>query len=112
VPRTAGWAHMSSVRGNDLSAQPEIMRRVTAKLRAGYDYQFHHEAAPEENTNTVMVDPEFADWFGVGGPPSYVAERLIELAELGVGCFGAALPPDEMELFASEVMPHVRKATH
>jgi 5,10-methylenetetrahydromethanopterin reductase len=110
VSRTAGWAHMSSLPGNDLSAQPAILQRVTTKLRSGYDYRFHTEAAPLENANTAMVDPEFADWFGVGGPTSYVAERLIELVELGVGCFGVAVPRNEHEEMAAEVMPAVRKA--
>jgi len=40
--RVAGWAHMSSFRGNDLSQQPEIMRRVTSVLRDTYDYRYHH----------------------------------------------------------------------
>jgi hypothetical protein len=57
-----------------------------------------------------MVDPEFADWFGVGGPTSYVAERLIELVELGVRCFGVAVPRSEHDEMAAEVMPAVRKA--
>ena len=83
---------------------------MTTKLRAGYDYRFHNESAPLENANTAMVDPEFADWFGVGGPPSYVAERLTELVELGVGCFGVAVPQNEHEVMATEVMPAVRKA--
>jgi alkanesulfonate monooxygenase SsuD/methylene tetrahydromethanopterin reductase-like flavin-dependent oxidoreductase (luciferase family) len=110
VARTAGWAHMSSLPGNDLSAQPAILQRVTTKLRSGYDYRFHTESAPLENANTAMVDPEFADWFGVGGPPSYVTERLIELVELGVGCFGVAVPRNEHDAMATEVMPAVRKA--
>ena len=44
-PRTAGWAHMSSFKGNDLSQQPEIMRRVTSVLRDTYDYRYHHPGA-------------------------------------------------------------------
>jgi alkanesulfonate monooxygenase SsuD/methylene tetrahydromethanopterin reductase-like flavin-dependent oxidoreductase (luciferase family) len=110
VSRTAGWAHMSSLPGNDLAAQPAILQRVTTRLRSGYDYRFHTESAPLENANTAMVDPEFADWFGAGGPPSYVAERLIELVELGVGCFGVAVPRNEHEEMAAAVMPAVRKA--
>jgi len=110
VSRTAGWAHMSSIPGNDLASQPAILQRVTTKLRSGYDYRFHTESAPLHNANTAMIDPEFADWFGVGGPPSYMAERLIELVELGVGCFGVAVPLHEHNVMATEVMPAVRKA--
>jgi 5,10-methylenetetrahydromethanopterin reductase len=107
--RVAGWAHMSTFRGIDLSGQPEIMRRVTGKLREGYDYRFHRGGVPLDNPNTRMIDDDFADWFGIGGPPAYVVDRLAELVELGVRCFGTALAGAERERFAKEVMPAVRK---
>ncbi len=106
--RVSGWAHMSSFKGNDLSQQPEIMRRVTAQLRDGYDYRFHHPGAPAENPNTAVCDEEFGDWFGVGGPPSYIVERLGELVGMGVDTFTCALPMAERERFAAEVMPALR----
>ena len=110
VPRIAGWAHMSSFRGIDLSTQPEIMRHVTEKLRKDYDYRYHREGVPLENPNTQMIDGDFADWFGVGGPPAYVVDRLAELVELGIGYFGTVLVGPERERFAAEVMPAVRAA--
>jgi 5,10-methylenetetrahydromethanopterin reductase len=106
--RVAGWAHMSSFKGNDLSQQPEIMRRVTSVLRDGYDYRFHHPGAPAENPNTAVCDEEFGDWFGVGGPPSYIVDRLGGLVEMGVDTFTCALPVPERERFAAEVMPALR----
>jgi 5,10-methylenetetrahydromethanopterin reductase len=106
--RVAAWAHMCSGRGTDLSQQPEILRRVTTVLRDGYDYNFHHPGAPSENPNTAACDEEFGDWMGVGGPPSYVVDRLGELVSMGVDYFVTALPEAEKELFAGEVMPHVR----
>jgi 5,10-methylenetetrahydromethanopterin reductase len=106
--RVAGWAHMSSFPGHDLDAQPEIMRRVTTRLRDGYDYRYHRAGVPLDNPNNALVDEEFADWFGVGGPPAYVADRLSELVDLGIECFGTALGGPERERFASEVMPAVR----
>jgi 5,10-methylenetetrahydromethanopterin reductase len=106
--RVAGWAHMSSFRGNDLSQQPEVMRRVTATLRDTYDYRFHHPGAPADNPNTAVCDEEFGDWFGVGGPPSYIVDRLGELVEMGVDYFTTALPMAERERFAGEVMPALR----
>jgi 5,10-methylenetetrahydromethanopterin reductase len=106
--RVAAWAHMCSGRGTDLSQQPEILRRVTTVLRDGYDYNFHHPGAPSENPNTAVCDEEFGDWMGVGGPPSFVVDRLGELVGMGVDYFVTALPPAEKELFAGEVMPHVR----
>jgi hypothetical protein len=107
-PRTAGWAHMSSFKGNDLSQQPEIMRRVTSVLRDTYDYRYHHPGASAENPNTAVCDEEFGDWFGIGGPPSYVIDRLGELVDLGLDFFVTALPPAERERFAGEVMPTLR----
>ena len=107
-PRTAGWAHMSSFKGNDLSQQPEIMRRVTSVLRDTYDYRYHHPGAPAQNPNTAACDEEFGDWFGIGGPPSYVVDRIGELVELGLDFFVTALPPAEREEFAGEVMPPLR----
>jgi hypothetical protein len=58
-----------------------------------------------------MIDAEFADWFGIGGPPDYVVERLLELAELGIESFGVTLRPDEREPFADKVLAEVKRAT-
>ncbi len=109
--RVAGWAHMSSFPGHDLSVQPPNMRRVTEQLRHGYDYRFHRPGVPAENPNTAMIDLEFADWFGIGGPPSYIVERLVELAEVGVDYFGITLLAHERERFAAEVMHPTKAAT-
>ena len=106
--RVAGWAHMSSFAGNDLAAQPEIMRRVTARLREGYDYRFHRADVPLDNPNTRQIDEAFGDWFGIGGPPAYVAERLHELVELGARTFVTSLVGREHERFATEVIPQLR----
>ena len=106
--RVAGWAHMSSFRGNDLSQQPELMRRVTMALRESYDYRYHGAGAPADNPNNAATDEEFADWFGVGGPPSYVVDRLGELVELGIDYFTSVLPDAERETFAAQAMPGLR----
>lgn len=109
--RVAGWAHMSSFPGIDLSRQPPILRAATEKLRHAYDYRFHRADVPAENTNTGLIDEEFADWFGVGGPASYVADRFSELTALGVSYFGTAFIGAERERFARDVMPAVRAAS-
>ena len=106
--RVAGWAHMSSFPGHDLDGQPEIMRRVTSQLRTGYDYRFHRAGVPLDNPNNAMVDEDFADWFGLGGPPSYLVDRLCELVDLGIGFFGTAQAGAERERFAAEVIPAVK----
>ena len=107
-PRVAGWAHMSSFKGNDLSQQPEIMRRVTTALRDVYDYRYHRPGAPVDNPNTAVCDEEFGDWFGVGGPPAYIVERLGSLVEMGIDFFTTSLPPAERERYAADVMPALR----
>lgn len=106
--RVSAWAHMSSGKGIDLAEQPEILRRVTTALRGHYDYSFHHPGAPPENPNSALCDEEFGDWMGIGGPPSYIVERLGQLVEMGVDFFMTALPMPEREPFAAEVMPAVR----
>ncbi len=109
--RVAGWAHMSSFPGNDLDEQPAIMRRVTERLRDGYDYRFHRADVPADNPNTRQIDEDFGDWFGIGGPPAYVADRLHELVDLGLRTFVTSLVGEEHERFATEVIPLVRTAT-
>lgn len=107
--RVSAWAHMQSGRGSDLSQQPEILRKVTSVLRDSYDYTFHRPDAPPENPNSVMCDEEFGDWMGVGGPTSYVIDRLGELVGMGIDFFFTALPMPEREPFAAHVMPALRK---
>jgi 5,10-methylenetetrahydromethanopterin reductase len=104
--RVSAFAHMQS--GGDLSQQPEILRKVTSVLRHSYDYSFHRPDAPPENPNSALCDEEFGDWMGIGGPPSYVTDRLSQLVEIGVDFFMSALPAPERETFAAKVMPSVR----
>lgn len=106
--RVAAWAHMSSGRGMDLSQQPEILRRVTSVLRDTYDYRYHRPGVPPDNPNSAPCDEEFGDWMGIGGPTSYITDRLAHLVEMGVDFFMTALPMPEREPFAAEVMPAVR----
>jgi alkanesulfonate monooxygenase SsuD/methylene tetrahydromethanopterin reductase-like flavin-dependent oxidoreductase (luciferase family) len=108
--KVSAWAHMQSGKGTDLSQQPEILRRVTTALRANYDYSFHRPDAPAENPNSASIDEEFGDWMGIGGPPSYVEDRLGQLVEMGIDFFVSAFPPAEREIFAAQVMPSLRKA--
>jgi 5,10-methylenetetrahydromethanopterin reductase len=107
--RVAAWAHMQSGSHVDLSQQPEILRNVTSVLRHSYDYRFHHPNAPPENPNSAVCDEDFGDWMGIGGPNSYVVDRLGDLVHMGVDFFMTALPMDERETFAAEVMPAVRR---
>jgi 5,10-methylenetetrahydromethanopterin reductase len=106
--RVAAWAHMQSGAHVDLSQQPEILRNVTSVLRHSYDYRFHHPDAPPENPNSAVCDEEFGEWMGIGGPTSYVVDRLGGLVDMGVDFFMTVLPMNEREVFAQHVMPAVR----
>jgi alkanesulfonate monooxygenase SsuD/methylene tetrahydromethanopterin reductase-like flavin-dependent oxidoreductase (luciferase family) len=106
--RVAAWAHMSSGPGMDLSQQPEILRRVTSVLRDTYDYRYHRPGVPPDNPNSAVCDEEFGDWMGIGGPTSYITDRLAQLVDMGVDFFMTALPMPERERFAADVMPAVR----
>jgi 5,10-methylenetetrahydromethanopterin reductase len=108
--RSSAWAHMQSGRGIDLSQQPAILRKVTTVLREHYDYKFHRPGIPPgQNPNSAAIDEEFADWIGVGGPPSYVVDRLGQLVELGIDFFITSVSSTEREDFAAHVMPQLRK---
>jgi 5,10-methylenetetrahydromethanopterin reductase len=107
--RVKGWAHMASFPGHDLQTQPEIMRSATRRLRNEYDYAHHDSEVGSPLAD--LVSAEFAGWFGIGGPRSYVIDRLVELGQLGLRHFNfAALPTGEREMMASAIMPQVRDA--
>jgi 5,10-methylenetetrahydromethanopterin reductase len=101
-------AHMASLPGMDLDGQPERLRRVTRQLRDAYDYR-NHNLQPD-NPHGRSVDPEFASWYGIGGPPAYVVERMGQLVEAGLSyIFLGKTPLGEREALADKVMPVVRK---
>ena len=63
-------AHMASVKGVDLTAQPEQLRRVTQRLRDEYDYRGHVRGTTFTDNdfgNASPIDDEFADWYGLAG---------------------------------------------
>jgi alkanesulfonate monooxygenase SsuD/methylene tetrahydromethanopterin reductase-like flavin-dependent oxidoreductase (luciferase family) len=108
--RVKGPMHMAAVPGADLAGQPAAVRQATQRLGAHYDVR-HHDVTPG-NPLGALVEPEVARWFGIGGPAEHVAERLLELVELGFDYFFFAdLPPAEREALTGEVMPAVRAAT-
>lgn len=100
-------AHMSALPGIDLSQQPERLRRVTERLREAYSYRHHN--MEQVNPMRDLVDAEFADWYGIGGPASYVVERMGALVELGLDfIFLGTIPAAEREVLAGDVMPVIR----
>jgi 5,10-methylenetetrahydromethanopterin reductase len=108
--RVKGPMHMAAVPGADLAGQPEAVRRATLRLGERYDVR-HHDVTPT-NPLGALVEPEVAQWFGIGGSAEYVAERLLELVELGFDYFFFAdLPEAEREALTGEVFDAVRRET-
>jgi 5,10-methylenetetrahydromethanopterin reductase len=101
--------HMASFPGHDLDTQPEILRRVTSKLRAGYDYAQHPRpgTAGAERGPNELIDAELADWYGLAGPVSYIVERFGRLLELGFRHFIVGARPADRDRLA-EIMREVR----
>lgn len=108
--RVKGPLHMAAVPGADLAGQPEAVRRATLRLGERYDVR-HHDVTPG-NPLGALVEPEVAQWFGIGGPAEHVAERLLELVDAGFGYFFFAdLPTAEREALTGDVLPAVRSET-
>jgi 5,10-methylenetetrahydromethanopterin reductase len=108
--RVKGPLHMAAVPGADLAGQPAQVREATLRLGRRYDVR-HHDVTPD-NPLGALVEPEVAQWFGIGGPADYVSERLLELVGLGFDYFFFAdLPAAEREALTGEVMPAVRRET-
>ena len=104
--RVKGIAHMASLPGVDLATSPRRLRTVTRRLRAAYDYRHHN--VEEGNPLGQLIEPEFAAWFGIGGSPTYVVDRLGQLAEAGLSyVFVAGMSGAERERFAADVMPQL-----
>ncbi len=108
--RVSAWAHMQSGTGTDLSQQPEILRKVTTHMRNNYDYSFHRPGAPADNPNSAVIDEEFGDWMGIGGPVSYCIDRMSRLVDIGLDFFMTAYSVEERDDYCGEIMPAVRKA--
>jgi 5,10-methylenetetrahydromethanopterin reductase len=102
--RVKSIAHMASFPGIDLGAQPDRMRRVTSRLRTAYDYRHHH--VRPGNPLAALIEPEFADWFGIGGSPVQMIDRLRGVEAAGLEyVFLAGMVGEERRRFAAEVIP-------
>lgn len=108
-PRLAPMAHMASFKGVDLSVQPERLRRVTERLRDGYDYRGHVRGttfSDQDYGNATLIDDDFADWYGLAGDGAYIRSRLDEMEAQGMQyVFFAALERAEKERLVGTVLP-------
>ena len=111
--QVALFARFSAMYGTVVGPASPGQREVLQGIHSAYDMQQHgRRGGPQE----TAVTAEFARDFGIFGPPSYCADRLSELVELGVDRFvvrGLPLDPDSpdsraAERFVQEVVPVLR----
>ena len=80
----AAFAHFSSMPGSTGAGLAEGDREVVAEVGRRYDSNEHLSNAAG---HTAALTPEFVDRFAVVGAPERCAERMLELAGLGLGHF-------------------------
>ncbi|HEU0167266.1 MAG TPA: LLM class flavin-dependent oxidoreductase [Chloroflexota bacterium] len=112
--RLGVYARFSSMSASVRGSLPDADRTVAERLAAGYDIQAHGITAAR---HSEALDDDFVDRFGIVGPSEYVAERLQELAALGlqhVIIVGHSRDVDERTFaessrrFGREVLPRLR----
>jgi 5,10-methylenetetrahydromethanopterin reductase len=110
----AAFAHLSSMPGSTGAGLAEADRDVVAEVGRRYNSNEHLRNAA---AHTAALTPEFVDRFAVVGAPDACAERLQELAGLGLERFvitGASFGADRdhvrksEELLAGELLPALK----
>jgi 5,10-methylenetetrahydromethanopterin reductase len=109
------FARFSVMYGTIVGPASESQRKVLHGIHDAYDIKQHGRAGSPQ---AASMTAEFSRTFGVFGPPSYCADRLSELIELGIDRFiitGTELDPNNPqstrshERFFEEVVPALRK---
>ena len=78
------FARFSVMYGTIIGPASESQRKVLHGIHDAYDMKQHGGAGSPQ---AALLTSEFARNFGIFGPPSYCAERLSELIELGIDRF-------------------------
>lgn len=111
----AAFAHFSSMPGSTGSGLAPADADVVAEVGRRYDSNQH---LANRSPQTEALIPEFTDRFAVVGPPEACAERLLDLAALGVDRFvvtgpGFGADRDDARaaarLVATELLPLLRE---
>jgi 5,10-methylenetetrahydromethanopterin reductase len=111
----AAFAHFSSMPGSTGAGLAERDRAVVAEVGRRYDSNEHLSNAA---AHTAALQPDFVDRFAIVGPPEACAERLRELAALGIERFvvtGASFRADRdhartaERLLVDELLPLLRE---
>ncbi len=110
----AAFTHFSAMPGSTGAGLSDADKQVAAEVGRRYNSNEHLSNAAE---HTGALTPEFVDRFAVVGPPARCAERLQELAALGVERFvitGASFRSNREhareadELMTRELVPMLR----
>jgi 5,10-methylenetetrahydromethanopterin reductase len=112
----AAFAHFSSMPGSTGAGLRDHDRAVVAEVGRRYDSNQHlSNASPQ----TAALDADFVGRFAVVGPPDVCAQRLLELARLGLERFvvtGPGFGADRdhartaQQLVVDELLPALREA--
>ena len=111
----AAFAHFSSMPGSTGAGLAPADREIVAEVGRRYDSNQHLSNAAE---HTSALKPEFVDRFAVVGAPDVCAQRLLDLADLGLERFvitGASFRSDRehartaAELMTTELLPALKE---
>ena len=114
----AAFAHFSSMPGSTGAGLAAADREIVAEVGRRYDSNEH---LSNTAAHTAALQPEFVDRFAIVGPPDVCAQRLRELAELGIERFvitGASFRADREhartseQLLTGELLPAVLAWDH
>jgi 5,10-methylenetetrahydromethanopterin reductase len=112
--RLGVYARFSTMHENAMESLAAEDRAVAERLAANYDMKAHATSGARHET---ALDDDFVDRFGIVGPSEHVAERLRELAALGLDHFivvghGRDVPPEVLaessRRFGQEVIPRLK----
>lgn len=113
LAEVALFARFSAMYGAVVGPSSREQREVMHNIHDAYDMRHHgFTGGPQE----AAVTTDFARDFGIFGPPTYCADRLAELIDLGIDRFilrGLSLDPADpdsraSERFIQEVAPLLR----
>jgi 5,10-methylenetetrahydromethanopterin reductase len=111
----ASFARFSVMEGAVNGPASNEERDVLERIHASYDMNRHTRAGAAQ---TTVLTEEFADRFGVFGPPEHCIEALRRLADLGLErlvIIGTSLGADRREAaraserFTNEVLPALQE---
>ena len=111
----AAYAQLSGMAATGAHRLDDLDRSVVQAVAADYELQFHGR---KEGRHATHLDDRFIRRFGIVGSPSHCADRLAELAEVGVQRLvlveglDPAQPAEQRrahELLVREVMPELRE---